>query len=206
MKYVDKNVARVIIERIAVMVAGFPEQRQQPFPTKPVKQLVAEPPPPPLCNIGVTIVHPTNNSELEITLPHNLLVRDIFDHLISADFLSPGQSYSGEIKSTKRFLSSNKTIAENGIRNNDVIQIKLELQNSDLTKQSDKVIEVEGIICETLSNSQLFRVELSNGHKILAHLSSKLKMNYVRILPGDKVTVEMSPYDLTKGRITWREK
>lgn len=69
----------------------------------------------------------------------------------------------------------------------------------------DDVIEVEGTILEALPNAQ-FKVELVNGHKILAHISGKLRMNYIRILPGDKVTVEMSPYDLTKGRITWRAK
>lgn len=66
-------------------------------------------------------------------------------------------------------------------------------------------MEVEGTILEALPNAQ-FKVELSNGHVILAHISGKLRMNYIRILPGDKVTVEMSPYDLTKGRITWRAK
>ena len=69
----------------------------------------------------------------------------------------------------------------------------------------DDVIEIEGVVLEALPNAQ-FQVELPNGHKILAHISSKLRMNYIRILPGDKVTVEMSPYDLTKGRITWRSK
>lgn len=64
---------------------------------------------------------------------------------------------------------------------------------------------MEGTILEALPNAQ-FKVELSNGHVILAHISGKLRMNYIRILPGDKVTVEMSPYDLTKGRITWRAK
>ena len=67
------------------------------------------------------------------------------------------------------------------------------------------VLEVEGVILEALPNAQ-FKVELTNGHQILAHISGKLRMNYIRILPGDKVTVEMSPYDLTKGRITWRAK
>lgn len=66
-------------------------------------------------------------------------------------------------------------------------------------------MEVEGTILEALPNAQ-FKVELTNGHQILAHISGKLRMNYIRILPGDKVTVEMSPYDLTKGRITWRAK
>jgi translation initiation factor IF-1 len=74
---------------------------------------------------------------------------------------------------------------------------------TDLSKED--VIEVEGIIIEALPNAT-FQVELSNGHKILAHVSGKLRMNFIRILPGDKVTVEMSPYDLTKGRITWRAK
>ena len=69
----------------------------------------------------------------------------------------------------------------------------------------EDVLEVEGTILEALPNAQ-FKVELSNGHQILAHISGKLRMNYIRLLPGDKVTVEMSPYDLTKGRITWRAK
>ncbi len=69
----------------------------------------------------------------------------------------------------------------------------------------EDVIEVEGKILEALPNAQ-FKVELSNGHQILAHISGKLRMNYIRILPGDSVTVEMSPYDLTKGRIIWRAK
>ena len=67
------------------------------------------------------------------------------------------------------------------------------------------VIEIEGTILESMPNA-MFRVELENGHEILAHISGKLRMNFIRILPGDKVTVEMSPYDLTKGRITWRAK
>ena len=67
------------------------------------------------------------------------------------------------------------------------------------------VIEVEGTVTDTYPNAT-FEVELENGHKILAHISGKLRMNYIRIRPGDKVTVELSPYDLTKGRITWRGK
>ena len=67
------------------------------------------------------------------------------------------------------------------------------------------VIELEGVVVEALPNAQ-FQVELSNGHQILAHISGKLRMNFIRILPGDKVTVQMSPYDLTRGRITWRSK
>ena len=69
----------------------------------------------------------------------------------------------------------------------------------------EDVIEVEGTVVEALPNTN-FKVELENGMQILAHISGKLRMNFIRILPGDKVTVEMSPYDLTKGRITWRSK
>ena len=67
------------------------------------------------------------------------------------------------------------------------------------------VIEIEGTVKEALPNAQ-FVVELPNGHTINAHISGKLRMNFIRIRPGDKVTIEMSPYDLTKGRITWRSK
>ncbi|MDD2331832.1 MAG: translation initiation factor IF-1 [Candidatus Cloacimonetes bacterium] len=67
------------------------------------------------------------------------------------------------------------------------------------------VIEVEGIVKEALPNTT-FRVELENGHEILAHSSGKMRLNYIRILPGDKVKVELSPYDLTRGRITYRYK
>ena len=69
----------------------------------------------------------------------------------------------------------------------------------------DDVIEVERTVLEKLPNA-MFQVELENGHKILAHISGKLRMNFIRILPGDKVLVEMSPYDLAKGRIIWRAK
>ena len=67
------------------------------------------------------------------------------------------------------------------------------------------VIEVEGTVIEKLPNA-MFSVELENGHQILAHISGKLRMNFIRILPGDKVTIELSPYDLSKGRIIWRDK
>lgn len=67
------------------------------------------------------------------------------------------------------------------------------------------VIELEGTVLDTLPNA-MFKVELENGHEILAHVSGRIRMNYIRILPGDKVTVEMSPYDLTRGRITYRYK
>ena len=69
----------------------------------------------------------------------------------------------------------------------------------------EDLIEVEGTVVETLPNTT-FKVELENGHIILAHISGKLRMNYIKILPGDKVKVELSPYDLNRGRITWRAK
>ena len=69
----------------------------------------------------------------------------------------------------------------------------------------DDVIEVEGVVTESYPNA-MFEVQLPNGHKILAHVSGKMRMNYIRIYPGDKVTIELSPYDLTRGRITWRSK
>ncbi|MEA4899381.1 translation initiation factor IF-1 [Bacillota bacterium Meth-B3] len=67
------------------------------------------------------------------------------------------------------------------------------------------VIEVEGVVTESYPNA-MFEVQLSNGHKVLAHVSGKMRMHYIRIYPGDKVTIELSPYDLTRGRITWRSK
>ena len=67
------------------------------------------------------------------------------------------------------------------------------------------VIEIEGTILESMPNA-MFRVKLENGHEILAHISGKIRKNFIRILPGDKVKVEMTPYDLTKGRIIWRDK
>lgn len=69
----------------------------------------------------------------------------------------------------------------------------------------EEVLELEGTVVETLPNAN-FKVELENGHQILAHISGKLRMNFIKILPGDKVKIEMSPYDLTRGRITWRSK
>ena len=68
-----------------------------------------------------------------------------------------------------------------------------------------QVIEVSGVVTESLPNA-MFRVEIEGGHEILAHISGKTRMHYIRILPGDKVTVEMTPYDLSKGRITYRHK
>lgn len=73
-----------------------------------------------------------------------------------------------------------------------------------MSKKKD-VIEVEGTVLEPLP-SAMFRVELKNGHKVLAHVSGKIRMNFIRILPGDRVLVELSPYDLTRGRITYRYK
>jgi translation initiation factor IF-1 len=69
----------------------------------------------------------------------------------------------------------------------------------------EDVLELEGTVVETLPNA-MFKVELENGHQILAHISGKLRMNFIKILPGDRVKIEMSPYDLTRGRITWRSK
>lgn len=67
------------------------------------------------------------------------------------------------------------------------------------------MIEVEGTVIEALPNA-MFQVEIAGGHKVLAHISGKLRMNFIKVLPGDRVTLQMSPYDLTRGRITWRSK
>jgi translation initiation factor IF-1 len=75
-------------------------------------------------------------------------------------------------------------------------------ENKQVTKE---VIELEGTVLETLPNA-MFKVELENGHIVLAHISGKMRMHYIRILPGDRVTLEMTPYDLTKARITYRHK
>lgn len=79
------------------------------------------------------------------------------------------------------------------------------IHRTNLTMAKQKSIEVEGVVTEALGNSQ-FRVELDNGHVIICHISGKMRKFFIRILPGDKVKVEMSPYDLTKGRITFRSK
>ena len=71
--------------------------------------------------------------------------------------------------------------------------------------EKEEPIEVEGVVVEPLPNA-MFRVELENGHRVLAHISGKMRMNFIKILPGDKVTVELSPYDLTRGRIVYRYK
>ena len=75
----------------------------------------------------------------------------------------------------------------------------------DFRMSKEDIIEVEGVVVEALPNAE-FIVELENGHKLHAHISGKLRMNYIRILPGDKVKIELSPYDLNRGRITWRGK
>jgi translation initiation factor IF-1 len=85
------------------------------------------------------------------------------------------------------------------------VRLSRRLPREVFSLSKDDVIELEGSVIEALPNA-MFQVELPNGHTILAHISGKLRMNYIRILPGDKVTVEMSPYDLTRGRITWRSK
>ena len=99
-------------------------------------------------------------------------------------------------------------LAENGrvLRKNKkhVQIIKKRKQEVNFMSKAD-VIEIEGVVVEKLPNA-MFQVELENGHKVLATISGKLRMNYIRILPGDKVTLEMSPYDLSKGRIIWRDK
>jgi translation initiation factor IF-1 len=74
-----------------------------------------------------------------------------------------------------------------------------------LSMPKEEAIQVEGTIIEPLPNA-MFRVELDNGHKVLAHISGKMRMHFIKILPGDKVTIELSPYDLTRGRITFRSK
>ena len=89
-------------------------------------------------------------------------------------------------------------LGRNGAGKTTTIRIIMDVFKAD-------VIEVEGTVVEKLPNA-FFKVELENGHQILATISGKLRMNFIRILPGDKVTIEMSPYDLTKGRIIWRDK
>ena len=86
-----------------------------------------------------------------------------------------------------------------------MVEIQQNKRGRNISLSKEDVIEIEGTVVEALPSAQ-FKVELPNGHQILAHISGKLRMNFIRILPGDKVTVEMSPYDLTKGRITWRSK
>ena len=82
---------------------------------------------------------------------------------------------------------------------------RLDKGKDEVTMPKEEAIQVEGRVLETLPNA-MFRVELENGHKVLAHISGKMRMHFIKILPGDKVTVELSPYDLTRGRIIFREK
>ena len=82
---------------------------------------------------------------------------------------------------------------------------RLDKGKDGVTMPKEEAIQVEGKVLETLPNA-MFRVELENGHKVLAHISGKMRMHFIKILPGDKVTVELSPYDLTRGRIIFREK
>ena len=90
-------------------------------------------------------------------------------------------------------------------KNKNFLNLKALLRRVDYLMSKDDVIEMQGIVLESLPNA-MFQVELESGHKILAHISGKLRMNFIRILPGDKVTIELSPYDLSRGRITWRAK
>ena len=113
---------------------------------------------------------------------------------VAADENRLSEKIRGEAKITNSELR--KTLA--AYREADPDQEGQRLAKSDM-------IEVEGVVVEALPNTT-FQVDIGNGHKILAHISGKLRMNFIRILPGDKVTVEMSPYDLTRGRITWRSK
>lgn len=93
-----------------------------------------------------------------------------------------------------------KNIKKNGKTGKNVVTLE-----KPIPKSGKNVITVDGIVKELLPNT-MFKVELENGHEILTHISGKMRLNFIRILPGDKVTLEMSPYDLTKGRIIFRKK
>ena len=84
-------------------------------------------------------------------------------------------------------------------------QKEVEIKSTKKKEEKSEAIEVEGVVLEKLPNA-MFKVEIEGGHVILAHISGKLRMNYIKILPGDKVTLALSPYDLSKGRIIWRDK
>jgi translation initiation factor IF-1 len=105
-----------------------------------------------------------------------------------------GSGASGGLVRADRFRSIFRTFS---IRNLQVVET--------LAKPKDDTILVEGTVVEPLPNA-MFRVELENGHKVLAHISGKMRMHYIRILPGDRVQVELTPYDLSRGRITYRYK
>ena len=106
---------------------------------------------------------------------------------------------SGKIKGEEKITNSELRKALAAFRGEDYPS-----QEGERLAKSD-MIEVEGVVVESLPNTT-FQVDIGNGHMILAHISGKLRMNFIRILPGDKVTVELSPYDLNRGRITWRSK
>ena len=89
-------------------------------------------------------------------------------------------------------------------RNKNIIKKSQRTGKENSMSKSD-VVEIEGTVVEKLPNA-MFQVELENGHRVLAHISGKLRINFIKIVPGDKVTLELSPYDLTKGRIIWRDK
>lgn len=120
-------------------------------------------------------------------------------HIEMTDYVSPEVQNSlletGRVTNGKLRFAISKFINE----------IVTELEKEIYTMAKDDVIEVEGTVTETLPNA-MFNVELENGHTVLAHVSGKIRMHFIRILPGDKVTVELSPYDLTRGRITYRYK
>ncbi len=101
-------------------------------------------------------------------------------------------------------LKATSNNIKNSVIKNLCSLIKL-IRRFEYLMSKDDVIEMQGTVLESLPNA-MFEVELESGHKIIAHISGKLRMNFIRILPGDKVTVELSPYDLTRGRITWRAK
>ena len=115
-------------------------------------------------------------------------------------------------KNIRHIVSVGAAVTEAELASNRALRTALRRLNAEINGNTEEVImskqdmiEIEGTVVESLPNAT-FQVELENGHRILAHISGKLRMNYIKILPGDKVTVEMSPYDLTKGRITWRSK
>ena len=112
----------------------------------------------------------------------------------------PAQRRAGQYRSRKKQRQKNQQ--ENMQSKDD--NTSEDSVRSDV-KAKDKAIQVEGTVLETLPNA-MFRVELDNKHLILAHIAGKLRKNYITILPGDKVSVELSPYDLTRGRIIWRRK
>jgi len=99
-------------------------------------------------------------------------------------------------------VPSTRSPGSTGVRGK---QVAIHYQEADGMGKKDGAIELEGTITESLPNA-MFRVELDNGHKVLAHISGKMRMHYIRILPDDRVVVELSPYDLTRGRIVYRYK